>query len=383
MQEEANNSILRISIFNSLIKFLQQGVLFFLAVFLKDIGFSGIQIGTIFTVYFITGLISVLPSGISNDKFKSKHLLAIALILSALQYLGLSLTTSFLPILIIFFFGGIGRYLYSTSMDSLFIKSTEKEGVAGKIGTYHGLNYLMTGLGIISAGYLLQINFQFEKILMLVGILFLIFALISIFILPSNKTAHFEVLKYSKDIMKPEVLFFLLIMFLFSIHFGSEETSYGLFLREYLHLNNFETGLYIGLCITTMAITVQIIGRKFSHIKAKNLLLFGTLLSGAGLMLTTLKSVPASFIFRMVHETGDAAMFFFSIYGISQLFQLERIGGNASMVTFVTIIGGSLGSLIFGQIGASYGYNFPFVVGGITTLIAFLLTIRFTHLVKH
>lgn len=362
---------------------MQQGVLFFLAAFLKNIGLSGLQIGLIFTVYFITGLISVLPSGISNDKFKSKHLLAIALILHALMYTGLGITKSFLPIMFMFFLGGIGRYLYSTSTDSLFIKSTKKEGVQSKISTYLSLNYVMIGLGIISVGYLLQINFPFEKLLTFVGVLFLIFALISLLILPSNKTAHFEILKYSKDIIKPEVLFFLLIMFLFSIHFGSEETSYGLFLKNYLGLDNLGIGLYMGLCIASMAITVQIIGRKLPHVKAKNILLFGTLLSGVGLMLMTFKSIPLSFIFRLVHETGDAAMFFFIIYGISQLFELERIGGNASMVTFVTIIGGSLGSFIFGQIGASYGYNFPFVIGGTTTLIAFLLTIKFTHLVKH
>ncbi|MFA7685738.1 MAG: MFS transporter [Candidatus Gracilibacteria bacterium] len=381
--EKENNDILRISIFNAFTKGLLNAIVFFLGIYLKKIGFSGTEIGIIFMIYSFTGLFSILPSGFSNDIFKSKHMVTIALLLLAIQYLGIANFTTFPIILIFFLLGSIGKTLYANSIDSLFLKATEKEHTKKKISTFLSLTYIFTGSSIILAGYFLNIDISFGKIFTIIGLLFATMAILSQFILPKSATAKFEILHYKKDILRGDVLFFLLIMFLFSLHYGAEETSYGLFLENTLKLNKLESGLYMGIAILSMAISVIIIRKVLKTVEVKNILLFGTLVSGLGLMLMTIQNPAISLLFRIIHETGDATMFFFLYYGITKLFDLERIGGNTGVVTFVTIIGAATSNLLFGPIGSKFGYNIPFLIGGLTSILAFFLALKFRHVIKH
>jgi len=378
------NPITRISIFNGLCKGLLHATIFFIGVHLNKIGFSGTQIGILFMTYSLTGLLTILPSGFSNDTFKSKHLLAIALILLSIQYFGLFYVKNFPTLWLIFFMGSIGKTLYSNSIDSLFLKSTNQEHTKKKINIFLSLNYGLIGASIMTAGYLLNIDYSFEKIFLGISMAFLTMAIISQIILPKSETSKFEIIHYKKDILRPNVLFFLFMMFMFSLHYGAEETSYGLFLKNTLGLNSWQSGLYMGIAIFSMSITVIITRKLLYRVKVIWALLIGTFLSGSGLILMAIFTNPIiSAVFRIIHETGDASMFFFLYYGIAKLFDLKRIGGNAGIVSFVIIIGASLSNLIFGFVGEKYGYNMPFIIGGVTTILAFILAINFRHLVKH
>ena len=380
---EKINKIFRISGLNAVIKGLLHATLFFIGIHLKTIGFSGTEIGLIFMIYSITGILSILPSGFSNDLFKSKHMITIGLFLLATQYIGMANSKTFPIIAGFFFIGSLGKTLYSNSIDSLFLKTTEKEHTRRKINIFLSLNYILIGLGMITAGYFLNTDIHFAKIFTIIGISFGILAIISQLILPKNTTNPFEILHYKKDIFRKDVLFFLFILFLFSVHYGSEETSYGLFLKNVLQLDKFESGLYMGTSIITMAITVTFIRKLLKIVEIKNILLIGTFLSGVGLILMTIPNTAISLLFRIIHETGDATMFFFLYYGLSKLFDLERMGGNTGIVTFVIIIGSSLSNLLFGVVGSKFGYNMPFFIGGSMSVLAFLFSLKFRHIIKN
>ena len=356
---------------------------FFLGVYYNSIGLSGAQIGIIFALGTITGVITILPSGLSNDRLKSKHLIGIALALIAAFYFGLSQTHNFYIIALISLLGGIGGTIYITSSESLFYKSTNKKQISKKIGIFQGLNYLMIGLGMIIAGFLLEKNLAFEKLFFIFAIVFLVMTLISQIALPKTKTSQFALLQYKKDIFKPKILFFLLIMFLFAIHFGAESTTYGLFLKKTLLLSNFQMGLYMGIAIMTMALTVQIIAKKLHQWKTEYILIIGLFMSGTGHILMTINNPIVSAFFRIFHEIGDAAMFFFVYYGITKLFDLKRIGGNASIFTFTATLGGATGAIIFGPLGESMGYHVPLIVSGAITLLALALALQFLHYFIH
>ncbi|MDD3861812.1 MAG: MFS transporter [Candidatus Gracilibacteria bacterium] len=373
----------KLSIFHALVKGLLHSTIFFIGIHLKSIGFSGIEIGIIFMTYSLTGLISILPSGLSNDVFKSKNIITIGLLLLTIQYIGMANFTTFASLIPCFFLGSLGKTLYGNSMDSLFLKTTNKEHAGKRISTFLSLNYLLIAISIIISGYFLNLNIQFTSIFIVIGISFAIMAILSQIILPKNATSKFEILNYKKDIFKPDVLFFLFIMFLFALHYGSEETSYGLFLENSLNLNKLQSGLYMGTAIITMSISVLLISKLIKKIGTKNLLLLGTSMSGLGLILMTIPIPSISLFFRIIHETGDAMMFFFLYYGLSQIFDLKRIGGNAGIVTFIIIIGTSIGNLLLGPIGANYGYQVPFLIGGITTLLTFVFSLKFKYLIKH
>lgn len=356
---------------------------FFLGVYFNDIGLSGSQIGIIFAIGVLTSILMILPSGISNDRVKSKYLIGIALVLVGTMYLGISITKNFPLITLMSLFGGMGTTLYNASSDSLFYKTTNKEQISKKIGIFQGLNYLMIGLGMIVSGYLLQNNIRFEDLFQIFAIIFFIMAAFSQILLPKNATSSFKLFNYKKDIFKPKILIFLLIVFLFAIHFGAENTTYGLFLKKTLNLTKFQMGLYMGTAITIMAFTVQIISKILHKFKTSRLLLFGLFFSGVGHILMTIKNPTFSLIFRIIHETGDGAMFFFMYYGITKLFDLDRIGGNASIFALTSTIGTATGAIIFGPLGASKGYNMPLIVSGITTLLALAISIKFLRYFNH
>ncbi|MFH1533385.1 MAG: MFS transporter [Nitrospirota bacterium] len=378
-----DNSVTKLSIFNSIVKMLITAMSFFLGVYYNSIGLTGAQIGIIFALGTITSIITILPSGLSNDRLKSKHLIGIALTLIAIFYFGLSQTHNFYIIALMALLGGMGGTIYTTSSESLFYKSTNKDQVSKKIGIFQGLNYLMVGLGMICAGFLLEKNLPFEKLFFFFAIAFLAMTLISQITLPKNKTSQFALLQYKKDIFRPKILLFLLIMFLFAIHFGAESTTYGLFLRKTLNLTTLQMGLYMGFAIMTMALAVQIISKKLHKWKTQYILAMGLFMSGAGHILMTINDPIISAFFRIFHEIGDAAMFFFVYYGITNLFDLKRIGGNASIFTFTATIGSATGAIIFGPMGESLGYHVPLIVSGSTTLLALALSIQFLHYFDH
>ena len=46
----------------------------------------------------------------------------------------------------------------------------------------------------------------------------------------------------------------------------------------------------------------------------------------------------------------------------------DRIGGNASLISLTTTLGVFAGSLIFGPLGAAYGYQVPLIISGAISL---------------
>jgi predicted MFS family arabinose efflux permease len=203
-------------------------------------------------------------------------------------------------------------------------------------------------------------------------------------ILPKTVTTQFELLKYKSDLLRPKVLFFLLIVFLFAIHFGAENTSYGLFLEKTLGLSKQMMGVYMGAAIFIMGFWAVLFSKLLKKTQVKSLLFTGLLFSSIGHVFMTLRDPVYSFLFRMFHEAGDAAMFVFFAYGITSMFNIKRIGGNTSMVTFTTIIGATIGSLAFGPLGEKFGYDIPMIATGIVIFIAFIIALFFNrYILKH
>ncbi len=378
-----NKQIIRISIFNGIVRMLKTALFFFWGIYFSSIGLSGLEIGTFFSVNSFASILTILPSGLSNDRFKSKTLISISLVMAAVFYFGMASTTSFPILILLSVLIGVSLKIYDSSSDSLFYRTAETENFNKHLGLFQSFNYITISLGIMLTGYMIGANIDYKSIFTGVAIIFLSLAIIGFFILPKNDTTKFEIIHYKKDIFKKDVLVFLLVIGLFAIHFGVEGTSYGLFLKKTLHLSSLQTGLYMGLAILPMAISALIISKKLKNWKPKNILIFGLLLSGFGHILMTIKIVEISFLFRTIHEIGDSAFFFFLYYGTSKIFDMDRIGGNTGMINFVSAIGGAVSSAFFGPIGENFGYDIPIAVSGGTTLLATIIVISFIKYFDH
>jgi MFS family permease len=78
--------------------------------------------------------------------------------------------------------------------------------------------------------------------------------------------------------------------------------------------------------------------------------------------------LPWSFAWRAVHGFGDGLILMETYTTITRLFHVDRIGGNASLISLTTTLGVFAGSLIFGPLGAAYGYQVPLIVSGAISL---------------
>jgi len=376
------NKIWGIGTFNGSVKMLVMGISFFWAIFYNSIGFTGGQIGIILASSTVVGLLTLIPSGFFNDRIRSKNLVSIALLMIATQYIGISQNHEFPVVLMFALIGGFGYNLYLTSADSIFYKTIgQTKERAKSIGIYQGINYLSLGLGMMASGYVLSTNIPFENLIFYFGLGFLVLAVVSR-ILPSTITTKFNLLNYKKDLFNSRILIFLIVIFMFAIHFGAEQTSYGLFLEKYLGLTGLQIGLYMGTAVFLMGIWSVIFARLLKKIQARSLLYTGLIASSLGHLLMVNSDPVYSFIFRVFHEAGDAAMFVFFAYGISTMFDTKRIGGNNSIFLLFITLGGTLGALIFGPMGEKYGYDVPFTVTGYVLFTALLIAIIFHKKIK-
>lgn len=346
----------------------------FVPIFLVEQGFNGFEIGIFIGLANLMAIITVLPAGIANDRVHSKRMILYALIISMIYYLGLLTVKNSIILAGAFVCGGLGKNLFTVSIDSLAYRVIDRKRSPIQLGKYLGYVVFFEVLGFMVGGNVIE-TFGFDTTITAIIILLFFAAFVSLF-LPITHTFSFKLLEYKKDIFKKEVLLFLLVVFLFTFHYGAESTSYSLFLQDSFGLNTGQTGLFVGGAVFFLAVSALFFGKKVSKgFNPRYVFYIGLFVSGIGHILLSIQSdVWIAFAIRCFHEFGDGAMMFSIYYGIVSIFDIKRIGGNASIVTFTQIVGASSSAFLFGPIGEHFGYYLPLLVSGITTVLAgFLL----------
>jgi len=342
----------------------------FVPVFLVQQGFSGFEIGTFIGLANLMAIVTTLPAGVANDRIHSKRMILYALIISMFYYLGLLTVTNSILLAGAFVCGGLGKNLFNVSIDSMTFKVIDRKRSPIQLGKYLGYVTLIEALGFIAGGYMIN-KLGFESTISLIIILLFIAIFISMF-LPKTYTFSFKLLEYKKDILQKGVLLFILVVFLFTFHYGAESTSYSLFLKDQFGLNSGQIGLFVGGSVFFVGLSSLFFSKKIGKgFNPRYVFYIGLFISGIGHVLLSLQTnVWLAFAVRCFHEFGDGAMIFSIYYGIVSIFNVERIGGNASIVTFAQIMGTSLSAFLFGPLGEHYGYYLPLFISGITTILA-------------
>ncbi len=336
-------------------------------VFLKQgLGFSGRQIGLLYAFFSLTSIFTSFPFGLASDRIPARHLVVLALSLMGASLFSQSFIKAFLLFLLAYLVYGLGLNLFRVSLDALLLKSLPKQ--VGKVyGLFNGARMLGFTIGGLLGGFLLQ-RYDFVYTLRTVGIFYLLLTGIWFF-LPPTIPARFAVKTYWDDFRDPKVLLFALWLYLFYLHWGAEFTSYGLFLREGLGLSLLGMGLYMSAEFFVVGLASVIGGYRLERgVDLYRLAALGLLCSGIGHMGMVIKSVPISLAFRLLHGFGDGTIMVLSYVGIAKLFRLERIGGNSGLITLAIMLGNFTGSLIFGPVGARFGYGVPLFISGAITV---------------
>lgn len=344
-----------------LIELISSGFVFFLPIHLSAIGLSGWQIGFLFAITTIAGLFLQFFVGVLTDRAPIRWVAVAGFVFLAAHLAGFSIAMTFLSMSLIFIFRGLAHTFLSISLESFTLKKAEN---SERIGIYVLLQHLALGIGMILSGILI-FSLDFPLAMQIAAGVAVLAGFLAIRI--SNVPGTMEGLDvYFKDFMKPRILFFAILIFLFGSHWGVEQTSYGLFLQENLRLTTQAMGIFMGVPVMFLGLGGLFFGRMRDRgMTFKQLLIVAFLVSGgafAAMAITT--DVQISFLFRIIHEIGDGAWGIFMLAGAHVLFRTERMGGSYGLVAFSGLLGAAAGTLIYGPMGDAFGYHVPHIVSG-------------------
>ena len=349
---------------------------FFLPVYLKQtLGFSGSQIGLLYALFSVTTLLAVVPVGLRNDRSSPRAMIALSLALAAAAALGMAGARRFPVFVGVFLLYGLGLAALRISMDALMFKSGGTARSGFRWGIFNGFRMVGMTLGTLGAGHVLA-RWSFPAGLGLMAVVLAAALIIPVFLSPV-KVGFPGMREYLEDLKAPGVLGFMTWLFLFSLHWGAELTSYGLFLREGLGLTLSGMGWYMSLEFVIVGLTCFWAGPRCDRgMDVRTLAVWGMLLSGAGQVFMCSPDVAVSLFWRGVHGVGDGLILIVMYLGVARLFHPDRVGGLNSGVTLVMMLGTFAGSLVFGPMGAALGYDVPLKGTGVLVVALAIPLVR-------
>jgi MFS family permease len=354
---------------------------FTLPVYMSSIGMNGYEIGILIALYTVASIFVTFPTGVINDKWTIKLTVISGFLMLSVYFFGLGFFESFVIFMPLFLIGGLGNNICDISLRSLAFK-TDMKGMEGrKFGTFSLVKFLSASLGLFIGGSLVflvgfKLGFEIMGLLYLLVIPFISFKSIS--------KSTIKLGQYRKDVLTKKVVFLAVVMFIFSLHWGSERTTFGLFLKNGLGLDIFWLGVYTSLSLPFLGIGSYYFGRRIDAGKSNLKLVYvaGMMMSGVSYILNTVPVPWFSFVMRMFHEFGDGMADIAVYFWISKLFKVERVGGSSTVLFTVMLLGQITGSLIFGPLGQIAGYHVPIIITGITSIASALLLLVFVKIFK-
>ncbi|MBI4643621.1 MAG: MFS transporter [Deltaproteobacteria bacterium] len=346
---------------------ISSSLYFFLPLYLKDgLNFSGSQIGLLYGVLSLNAILVSFPVGVTADRYPARILTRLGLLATALCLWILSGVGRFWPFLLIFWGFGLSLQLFRQSLDILLFKENRPD-ISRVFGEYNAWRMGGMMLGALVGGMLLySLDFPLTLKLLALGVLALLFPTAR---LPRSPGVRSPLLQYGRDFLTRPVLFFAAWLFLFTLHWGAEATSLALFLKNNLSLSPRGIGFYMAGEFAVVGLTAYAYGRFWAgRVKPLHFLSLALLTSGAGHIMMTYPSLSWSFFWRAVHGFGDGLILMEAYTTIARLFHVDRIGGNSSLISLITTLGVFAGSLMFGPLGAHYGYAWPLIISGAISL---------------
>jgi MFS family permease len=347
---------------------------YFMPIYFRELGFSGLQIGFYFSVSTIATILLSLPVGIGTDRMSIVKILLVSFLLMALGSVGLIFTKSYAVFCVFALIGSFGGRFYGTAINSLFFKiSDSRDG--HDAGLYQLTSFVMTGISML-AGSLIIAGFSYH-IAFIIGALGNLVLMGVSLLLPKTETVVIELAEYKRDVLQPRVVFITLIFSLAAIHWGAETVSYGRFLVENLGLTIRQTGLYtsIGFIFVGLGAYLGVLLMRWRVVKdMQTILMIGFMLAGLFHILMCVPWPGLSFAMRLFHEVGDGMVFLAYFSGIARIFHINKVGGCAAFISLWQSVASFLSAIAFGWLGDRIGHQWPLIISGIVmTLLPIMM----------
>jgi len=337
---------------------------FFLApLHFLELGFDGLAIGLIVALYAAAPIVFSFPTGWINDRLSMKKVILGALALISVLFVMAGFVRGSAGMAMLFLLIGIANNALNVSVNSLYYKDESETNPNRKYGIY----IFWVSLGPPAGLFFGSLLTRFAGFRTLLLVFAAVTALTSLVMrgFDNEKFASVSIRDYKYNVFNRKTLLFSILLFVLALHWGTEGTVYGPFVRARFGLSDSGVALYMAGAYLALALAAFLVSRlRFDPVVNRRLFFLGMTLSGLGLVLMTKGDVRLSFLFRFMHEAGDGLMGAFAVLYISRLFEKKTIGGSAGILTALQTSGHMAGSLAFSWLGFRSGLHVPMIVAG-------------------
>ena len=332
-----------------------------------ELGFDGLGIGLVVALFAAAPILFSFPTGWANDRLSMKTVIVGGLLAMAVLFAAAGFVGGLAPMAAVFLLLGVANSAVNVSVNSLYYKDATEPDPNRKYGRFIGWLSLGPPAGLV-LGSLVGRVAGFRTLLLIFAGLTALSAL-ALRGFGEERFAAVSIRDYRFSVFNRRTLLFSIFLVLLALHWGTEGTVYGPFLRARFGLDDSGVALYMAGAYLALSLAAFLVARlKFDPVRNRRLFLLGMTLSGLGLVLMTVGDVRLSFLFRFVHEGGDGLMGAFVVLTISRLFERRTIGGSAGILTALQTSGHMAGSLAFSWLGFKAGLQVPMIAAGIVLL---------------
>lgn len=339
-------------------------------------------------IYSAMQLICTPLWGRLSDRIGRRPVLLISIAGSALGFLGVGLASSFWWLLLARAFAGV--MTSNLSVAQAFIADvttpeTRSKGM-GLIGMAFGFGFILGPFigGELGGAFGAEAPSFFAAGLAGLNFLWALFAL------PESKkpgqeqrprTSRFETLR--RDIFgEPRLVGLVLLSFLSIFAFAGLEQTFGLMVQEKFSLSEEDAGQlagrYLGFAgLIGAVIQGGLLGRLVKRFKEPNLIAFGIITMGLGMLLISFFDGRWLLLLPMALVSVGQSAFTPSANGLlSRFADPERQGEILGAAQSANSLGRILGPAFAGVMFQNLGYQAPYISGAIVLALAFLFALQ-------
>ena len=350
-----------------LIYFTHWLVLAYLPLLLKGYGLSDLQIGMVIGIFSLSSMALMLPLGLFSDFFSPRRTMLCGALLYGGYFAALLTARSFGWILAAVCVGGLGSAALVVVSESLYLKHFGQIQRSRRVATYQLSTYLGFGLGPLVGGLVVQTSPELIFVFAVAGAGAIF--LLSLFLIDYEPIV-FSFKEYSGDVLRFKPLLLIACLFVLGTHFGVEQTSFSLLLKEKFGLLPLQIGMVFACMGLWMALVVPLVGKY--HDKRKSVFLFflgGMAFSALFQMLTPLAvDIWSLVVIRLLHTLGDTVALLELGVLVALLFPSARLGGNSGLLYGARTLATFLSAVAAGSLNREWGYGASFFGSGLFVL---------------
>ena len=346
-------------------------------------GATALHVGLLSTSYSLMQLLFAPVWGRWSDRVGRRPIILWGLLGSALSYLVFGLAHSLLVLFVSRICAGIAGANISTAQayiaDSTSVKNRAKG--MGLIGAAYGLGFI---IGPAIGGILSKFSYS-APAFFASGLAFAnclaAFWLLPESLNPAARSRHAERglnwERLSRGLHHPEIGVFLILFFISTFAFANLEATFALMTARKFGFDAHQNGYlfaYIGILITVMQ--GGLIGRLVRRFGERNLVASGLFCMIFGLALLPYSaSLRILLLVLVVLTFGNGATNPSISSLISQVAGSEDQGGILGVAQSMASLGRIIGPIWGGFVFDAFGYQYPYLTGGIFMALAFSLSL--------